>query len=120
MHDAFGYITSFHRLGPGYNYLKTCHLFSTKSPLCCQLQGWAKSKRIMDRWHMRSKRGRLRRKKFMELVEKIPTLQSHVELEDRRASIAHRHTVRVGEEAKQLLLTPNSSRALSFYEEDED
>ena len=81
VHDAFGYLHNFHRLGPGYNYLNTCDIFHSNSPLCCQFQGWAAATKVLKRWHMCGNRGRTRRKAFMDLLKKIPKLQSHEELE---------------------------------------
>ena len=94
VHDACGYLTTYHKTGPGYNYLNVCSIFSTSSPLCCQFEGWRASSKIMDRWHMRGKRGRNRRQMFMKLTETIPELQSHGELELRRNRLNQRHTIR--------------------------
>lgn len=81
VHDAFGYLQTFHKLGPGYNYLNVCDFNKTTSPLCCQFQGWAKAGKILKRWHMMGARGRQRRELFLQLDKKIPQLQSHEELE---------------------------------------
>jgi len=47
VHDAFGYCLSYQDCGPGYNYLNTkVSCISTKSPLCCQLQGIIAAKKV--------------------------------------------------------------------------
>lgn len=39
VHDAFGYLKNNHNTGPGYNYLYTCSIFSTESPLAGHISG---------------------------------------------------------------------------------
>ena len=81
VHDAFGYLYTFHKLGPGYNYLNTFVVQKSSSPLCCQFQGWYASTLVLKRWRMLGNKGRERRKMFIALKEKIPSLQTHEELE---------------------------------------
>lgn len=46
VHDASGYVLTYHGCGPGYNYLNTCMtLFPKSSPMSCQYAGikhWSK------------------------------------------------------------------------------
>jgi len=81
VHDAFGYLYTFHKLGPGYNYLNTFVVQKSSSPLCCQFQGWYASTQVLKRWRMLGNEGRKRRKMFIALKGKIPSLQTHEELE---------------------------------------
>ncbi len=39
VHDAFGYLITFHNTGPGYDYLGAWSLFESKTPLSGQLSG---------------------------------------------------------------------------------
>jgi hypothetical protein len=40
VHDAFGYLLNYHKIGPGFNYLNTTFTaYKTDNPLCCQAAG---------------------------------------------------------------------------------
>ena len=39
VHDAFGYLITYHNIGPGYDYLGAWSLFESHMPLSGQLSG---------------------------------------------------------------------------------
>lgn len=50
VHDAFGYLITYHDKGPGYNYIKSkWTLFNTVSPHSCQFAGFGFWKRLMQK-----------------------------------------------------------------------
>ena len=50
VHDAFGYLITYHDKGPGYNYIKSkWTLFNSSSPMSCQVAGYRFWKRLMHK-----------------------------------------------------------------------
>lgn len=62
VHDAFGYVGRFHKVGPCYNYLGSNHLpsffFSDHNPWSCQIEGMIRARIEMKRLGMLGDKGR--------------------------------------------------------------
>merc|ERR1712110_190060 len=66
VHDAFGYLLSFHGKGPGYNYIQTWWaVFSAGFPLCCQPQGYWRAYKLMKSSGLHGKQAREKRARFI-------------------------------------------------------
>ena len=64
VHDAFGYVGNFHKVGPSYNYL-AASFFPDTSPLSCQLAGLLQSRKELKQMGMLGDKGRRSRQRDM-------------------------------------------------------